>query len=89
MSDEHAPNERTHEAIARKRARRDTAVDERGSNAAATALAQEIRPDLCFDHHEQLRLHDVERAADGESPVERQIEDRVGVRNTSTRDVLP
>ena len=68
---------------------RDAPVDQRRLDSATTAFAQEVGPDLRFDHHEELRLHDVERAADRERPVERQIEHRIRVRHVSTRHILP
>ena len=66
-------------AIAGERARRDAAVDEHRGHAALAAVAQQHRPDLGLHHHEQPRPDDVERAADGEAPVERKVEDAVDV----------
>ena len=80
---EHAPDERTDDAIARERARRDAAVDQRRLDAAAPALAQQVRPDLGFDHHEEPRLHQIQRAPHGERPVEREIEHGVDVRHAA------
>ena len=76
---EHPPHERTDDAVARKRSRRDAAVDERGAHVAAPALAQQVRPDLGLDHHEEPRLHEIQRPPHGECPVEREIEHGVGV----------
>ena len=76
---EHAPEERPDQPVARERAVRDAAVDDHRLDAAAAAFAQQVRPDLVLDHHEQPRPHHRQRAPDGERPVEREVEDAVDV----------
>ena len=60
---QHAPEERPDQPVARERSVRDAAVHEHRLDAAAAALAQQVRPDLGLDHHEQPRLDEVQRAA--------------------------
>ena len=76
---EDAAEERTDQPVPRKRSIRDAAVHQHGLDAAAPALAQQVRPDLGFDHHEEPRLHAVQRAPHRERPVEREIEHAVDV----------
>ena len=74
--------------VARIGARRNPPVDDDGLDAAVAADPQQVRPDLGLHHHEQPRLHDVQRAADDERPVEREIEDGVDVLQAAPRDLL-
>ena len=76
---EDAAEEAAHQRVAGERALRDAAVDEHRGHAALAALAQQHRPDLGLHHHEQPRPDDVQGAADGEAPVEREVEDAVEV----------
>ena len=86
---EHAAEKRAHQAVARVRAGRDAPVDHHRLDAAAAALAQEVGPDLGLHHDEEPRPHQAQRAADDEGPVEREVEDRVDVRQAAARHLLP
>ena len=86
---EHAPEERPDQPVARIRARRDPAVDHDRLHAALPADPQQVRPDLGLHHDEEARLDDVERAADDERPVEREVEHRVDVLQAAPRHLLP
>ena len=82
---EHAAEERADEPVARIRARRDPAVDERRLDAGALAGAQQVRPDLGLHHDEQPRLDQPQRAFDDEAEVEREVEDLVDVLQVASR----
>ena len=84
---QHAAEQRAHEAIARIRAAGDAAVGEHRGDAARAAGAQQVRPDLRLHHHEQARFDDVERARDGDGPVERKVEHAIDV-GQLLRDLL-
>jgi hypothetical protein len=85
---EDAPEERADETVSRIGARGDAPVDHDRPDPLRAAFAQEIRPDLGFHHDEHPRLHDAERAADDERPVERKIKDIVDVFQVAPRDLL-
>src|SRR5262249_28066745 len=70
------------------RPRRDAAVAHDRFDALLSALAQQVRPDLGLHHDEHARPDEAQRAADDEGPVEREIEDRVDVREAAPRDLL-
>ena len=69
----------THHPIARIRALREPAVDDRRLDAAAPAFAQQVRPDLGLHHHEEPGPHEIERAAHEDAEVERKVKHRVDV----------
>ena len=85
---EHAPDERPNHPVARKRSIRDPAVDDRRLDPPAATFAQQVRRDLGFDHHEQTRLDDVERAPRGEGPIEREVEHRIHIRHAAPCQLL-
>ena len=86
---EHAAHHRANHPITRERSRREAAVDDRRLDPAGAALAQQVRPDLGLHHDEELRPHQVERAAHDEGEVEREIKHRVDVRHVPARQLLP
>ena len=86
---EHAAEERPDQPVARIRAGRDAAVDQRRLDPGALAGAQQVRPDLGLHHDEQPRLDQPQRALDDEPEVEREIEDLIDVLQLLRGDLLP
>ena len=74
---QHAAEERADQLVARVRPRRNPAVDDGRLHAALAARAEQVRPDLGLHHDEETRLHQIQRAPDGEHPVERKVEHAV------------
>jgi hypothetical protein len=85
---EHAPEPR-HQPVASERPRRDAPVDHHRGHAPLAALAQQVRPDLGFDHQEQPRAHHAQRAPHREHPVEGEVEGAVHVGHALARELLP
>ena len=85
---EDAAEEAARQPVARKRPRRQPAVDHRGPDAAGPAFAQQRRPDLGFHHQEQPRPDQVERPPHDQGQVEGKVEDGIGVRHAAPRQLL-
>ena len=85
---EHALEKGADQPVARIRARRDPSVDHHRLHGAPAAHAQQVRPDFGLHHDEDARVHQVERAADDEREVEREIKHRVDVLHVAPRDLV-
>jgi hypothetical protein len=86
---EHAPEERAHHPVARKRSLRYPAVDDGRLHAGLAAGAQQVRPDLGLHHDEEPGLHQRQRAPHYEGEVEREIEECIDVLDLPPRHLLP
>jgi len=64
--------------IVRKRAVRDSTVDDGNSGASATRFTEKTRPEFGFGDEDHSGLNGTESATAGESVVEREIESAVG-----------
>jgi len=82
------PEEESREPVARKRPRRDAAVDKRRLDAVAAARAQQVRPDFGFHHDEQPGPHQLQRPIDDETEIEGKVEHRVDKRQVAPGDLL-
>ena len=85
---QHTTEERPNQAVPGIRTRRDSTVDDDRLDAELPAQAENVRPDLSLHHDEHTRAHQGERAPDDERPIEGEVEDGVGVRETAARDLL-
>ena len=75
--------------ITRERPIRDASAHEHDWHVFPPRLAQEIRPDLCFEHDYDCRLHRSQHSADTERPVKREEDHGVSKRHTFPRQLLP
>ena len=76
---QHPPHAAAGETVAPERAVGQAAVDQEGDHSAPPAGAEQIRPDLGIDHHEQLRRDPVQGAVDERRKIERRVTDGVDV----------
>ena len=83
-----APHEPADQPVAAVRAVGDAAVHDHRPDAAAAAGAQQVRPDLRVDQHEQLRRDAIERAGYAGWEIQRRIESGVDSRHQLPRHEL-
>ena len=79
---QHATKQWLDQAVPWKRAMGNPPIHHDRLHTTPPAFTEEVRPDFSLDHHKQPRLHEPERSANGERPVEWEVKHLVQVGHT-------